>query len=128
MVLHKQGKPHEEYDASRWLYGKNKGTVVLTAPHEPGRYTLTAVRDVKYVHAVMSSVMPHKASAARVEEFSQRVDQSKKEDLCGIGHIDFVVVSGEDKKSATSQREVGSTGPDPANWVDDLGPTQRVHG
>merc|ERR1711968_165177 len=112
LALHRKGTPHHEYDASRWLHGKNTGVASFTAPLQPGHYVLTAVRDFKYVLAVMSSVMPFKTRLTRIEQYRQRVDESQDEDLQPIGSISLVVLPSENPPLQEIPRPIlpGKTG------------------
>ena len=133
VVLHREDRPFQEYDASRWLHTgsgvEKKGFECFTAPLEPGRYVFTVVRDCKLVLAVMSTVMPFKTMLRRIEDYRQKVKEShfnstidirnQREDLRAIGSVSFTVKAGVMALLPQASRVVaGSTGPDPRNWAD----------
>jgi len=124
VALHKEGSPHEEYDASRWIYGRTNGTAILTAPLEPGRYSLTAVRDAKYVLMVMRET---KVDPSHIERYCCGVDENKTEDFHILGKTGFVVVEEPAVSVEAAQRPVGKTGSNPEDWHDDHpGVTRRA--
>jgi len=120
VALHKEDCSHEEYESSRWLYGKSEGQAMLTAPLEPGRYKLTAIRDAKYVLAVMRA--SEKTQGTHLyEQYRHRVDERQQEDFHALGWTTFEILPGSPTvfhPEKVDERFVGKTGSDPKAWFD----------
>jgi len=91
-VLHRYGSPVEDYEASRYRMSQMCGNSKFYAPTVPGRYSISAVRDLK-------AVLRKMPDGERRDAFKVTVNRSKKEDLRCIGTIDCVVGHPEDNPS-----------------------------
>jgi len=55
IVLHKASSTCAEYDASRYMHGRDEGKLNFVAPMVPGTYQISVVRDIAYCFKVLAA-------------------------------------------------------------------------
>lgn len=87
LSLHKYDDPPEEYMSSLYMLGAQKGHTEFVAPHEPGTYRVSAVRDV---WATLEAV----PSARSSQEFMALASKCRPGTLMVLAQSSPIIVKG----------------------------------